>query len=498
MTSQCRWSAHIASRRGQGGHRARRLTHRLTAALALSCPTTFHVSRNRRRQQTNHLDLLKSRLITMVGHHTIQIPSRNHTLRTHGSHGCARTMAPLLGYIRQSSQSLGTTLRYRPRLLASFPIVATCWEARKSPYLAQGSEITSVGFHPKMTSSSSGRATPGAQFSYADKTGLVLAELVAEILVMGRDDYDEPQTRSGLGLLNYDLGDRAEQRLGGLGDMRSRATRVVRRGSMRRDSSDVSKSSYGGSRLNPMSESPRRMSSHSPTMEHHLDDDELERLVTDMMSLSVTQSIVPTPQTCRALEDAILKTVAMADDIQHISLQNDQRHTILHLAVLLEMDRLVEYLLKERIEINAADWNGFTALHYAAWTGQRGTYENLENHGASSEIQNCHQAVPRHLFAEQPGVPADFRSMYHARQSMDGIQSSKPSSRDSYLNNSNLKDDIHEAYIVPFEWTCTDVAYAFAHVRPSTICLFARLLRSFAVSSTPRSFARRASQSTFG
>jgi len=213
-----------------------------------------------------------------------------------------------------------------------------------------------------MTSSSSGRAAQGAQFSYADKTGLVLAELVAEILVMGRDDYDEPQTRSGLGLLNYDLGDRAEQRLGGLGDMRSRATRVVRRGSMRRDSSDVSKSSYGGSRLNPMSESPRRMSSHSPTMEHHLDDDELERLVTDMMSLSVTQSIVPTPQTCRALEDAILKTVAMADDIQHISLQNDQRHTMLHLAVLLEMDRLVECLLKERIEVNAADWNGFTGI----------------------------------------------------------------------------------------------------------------------------------------
>lgn len=223
-------------------------------------------------------------------------------------------------------------------------------------------KIASVGFHPKMnSSSSSGRTTPGAQFSYADKTGLVLAELVAEILVMGRDDYEEPQTRAGLGLLNYDLGDRAEQRLGGLGDMRSRATRVVRRGSMRRDSSDVTKASYGGSRLNPMSESPRRMS-HSPTMEHHLDDDELERLVTDMMSLSVTQSIVPTPQTYRALEDAILKTVAMADDIHHISLQNDQRHTMLHLAVVLEMDRLVEYLLKERIEINAADWNGFTGM----------------------------------------------------------------------------------------------------------------------------------------
>ncbi|KAG0099052.1 SPT3 Dosage dependent suppressor of Ty-induced promoter mutations-like protein [Podila epicladia] len=306
-------------------------------------------------------------------------------------------------------------------------------------------KIASVGFHPKMnSSSSSGRTAPGAQFSYADKTGLVLAELVAEILVMGRDDYDEPQTRSGLGLLNHDLGDRAEQRLGGLGDMRSRATRVVRRGSMRRDSSDVTKTSYGGSRLNPMSESPRRMS-HSPTIEHHLDDDELERLVTDMMSLSVTQSVVPTPQTCRALEDAILKTVAMADDIHHISLQNDQRHTMLHLAVVLEMDRLVEYLLKERIEINAADWNGFTALHYAAWTRQRATYENLENHGASGEIQNCHQAVPRYLFAE-PGVPADFISMYHARQnSMDGV-SSKTSSRDNYLNNSNLKEDIHEAY----------------------------------------------------
>ncbi|KAF9409454.1 SPT3 Dosage dependent suppressor of Ty-induced promoter mutations-like protein, partial [Podila epigama] len=319
-------------------------------------------------------------------------------------------------------------------------------------------KIASVGFHSR-NGPSLGNASTGAQFSYADKTGLVLAELVAEILVMGRDDQDEPQEHTGLGLLNHHDFSRSEQRLGGLGDMRSRATRVVRRGSMRRDSSDVAAAShkmasYGGSRLNPKADSPRRMSSHSPTMqEHSLEDDELERLVTEMMSLSVAQSIIPTLQTCRALEDAVLRTLNNADDIQHISSQNDQKHTMLHLAVVLEMDRLVEYLLKERIEINAVDWNGFTALHYAAWIGQRATYDNLEKHGASGEILNCHQAIPRYLFSDHPSAPSSLVAMYHGGESstlMDGIQQTsspaRTNSREAYANHSNLKDDILEAY----------------------------------------------------
>lgn len=228
--------------------------------------------------------------------------------------------------------------------------------------------VASVGIRSKHSSNASySRAAPDVQFSYADKTGMVLAELVAEILVMGWDDYGETRLhRSGtsLSVTKNESGDRTESRLGGLGDLRSRATRVVRRGSMRRDSSDISsqRSGSGGSRLNPMTESPRRRSTHSPlSHEQSLEDDEeLERLVTEMMSISVTHSVVPTTQTSKALESAILNIVRNGDELHHISMQNDQRHTMLHLAVLLEMNQLVDYLLKEKIEINAADWNGFT------------------------------------------------------------------------------------------------------------------------------------------
>ncbi|KAG0209720.1 SPT3 Dosage dependent suppressor of Ty-induced promoter mutations-like protein [Mortierella sp. GBA30] len=336
--------------------------------------------------------------------------------------------------------------------------------------------VASVGFRSKHSGSPyHGRAAPDAQFSYADKTGMVLAELVAEILVMGRDDDDEPQLRrsgtmTGHGLSNNDPNDRTEPRLGGLGDLRSRATRVVRSGSMRRDSSDISQrgssSSSGGSRLNPRMESPRPRSSHSP-LSHgpSLEDDELERLVTEMMSVSVTHSVVPTTQTSKALESAILNIVRNADELYHISMQNDQRHTMLHLAVLLEMHQLVEYLLKERIEINAADWNGFTALHYAAWTGQTAMFETLERHGASVEAVNCHSALPKHLFADAPGAPQEFAAMYHGKvvqehssslvsrptsSSFDGYPSHHSTQNNSSSSNNhhhhNLKDGIHEAY----------------------------------------------------
>ncbi|KAG0047867.1 SPT3 Dosage dependent suppressor of Ty-induced promoter mutations-like protein [Gryganskiella cystojenkinii] len=316
--------------------------------------------------------------------------------------------------------------------------------------------VVSVGFQSK--SAPVGRTAPDTKFSYADKRGLQLAELVAEILVMGRDDYDDGANRSGSGYTSSDAGGKVEQRLGGLGDMRSRATRVVRRGSMRRDSSDVSLSSRPGlsqPRLKPAVSSPRRMSSHSPlSHEQSLEDDEeLEHLVAEMMSLSVTQSVSPTTQSCKALESAILSTIKNADDLQHISLQNDQRHTMLHLAVVLEMNQLVQYLLKERIEINSPDWNGFTALHYAAWTNQQALFEMLESHGASGEIPNCHRALPRHLFVDSPEVASEFVCMYHptSERALEILRSAPRSaaSHDGYggnTNSSNLKDDILEAY----------------------------------------------------
>ncbi|KAF9920426.1 SPT3 Dosage dependent suppressor of Ty-induced promoter mutations-like protein [Linnemannia zychae] len=315
--------------------------------------------------------------------------------------------------------------------------------------------VASVGFLSRRALGSN-RITSGVQYSYADKLGLGLAELVAEIIVMGRDDYDEPYPQAGssagLGLSTFESTEKSEQRLGGLGDLRSRATRVVRRGSTRRDSSDItsqSRTNSNGLRLNPMAESPRRRSSHSPMgNDHTLEDEELERLVTEMMSLGVTHSVVPAAQTCRALESAILNIVRSTDTMDHISMQNDQRHTMLHLAVLLEMNDLVEYLLNEKIEVNAPDWNGFTALHYAAWTDQADMFETLQRHGASTEVLNCHQALPRHLFAGVPGTPQEFVSMYHPKPGQTqetgaSFERHPPAGRASL---DNLKEGILESY----------------------------------------------------
>ncbi|KAF9999374.1 SPT3 Dosage dependent suppressor of Ty-induced promoter mutations-like protein, partial [Modicella reniformis] len=241
-----------------------------------------------------------------------------------------------------------------------------------------------------------------------------------------------------LGRTTSDIQFSAEQRVGGLGDLRSKATRVVRRGSMRRDSSDIStsqRSGLGGSRLNPMSDSPRLRPSHSPlphdqTLE---DDEEFERVVADMVARGVNHSVAPSVQSSNALESAILNvlTLTTPGDLSHISQPNNQGHTMLHLAVVLDMSQLVNYFLSVEIEINAEDCNGFTALHYAAWLGRTTIYETLKRHGASDEISNRHGALPPHLFADSPATPHKFAAMYH----------SKPS-----LLHDNLKDGIHATY----------------------------------------------------
>ncbi|KAF9199978.1 hypothetical protein BGZ49_009825, partial [Haplosporangium sp. Z 27] len=304
--------------------------------------------------------------------------------------------------------------------------------------------VVPVGFHSKLSGSfSATKASADINYSYADKRGLVLAELVAEILVTERDGLDdEDDILRNSGTLSESMGEaRTEPRLGGLGDLRSKATRVVRRGSMRRDSSDINqRSGFSGSRLNPTTESSRRGPSNSPLDQTLIDDEDFEQLVAEMMSLSVTQSVKANTQSCSALEVEILRMVKNAGELQHISLQNDQRHTMLHLAVALEMNDLVNYLLKEKIEINAADWNGFTALHYAAWMGHTALFNALESHGASGDVLNCHQALPRHLFADSPGTPPKIAAMYHAKSGHH------QESRQLVSPNNNLKDDIHAQY----------------------------------------------------
>ncbi|CAB4489647.1 unnamed protein product [Rhizophagus irregularis] len=73
-------------------------------------------------------------------------------------------------------------------------------------------------------------------------------------------------------------------------------------------------------------------------------------------------------------EAHIITTIGLLDvlETEHnsISLQNRQQHTMLHIAAMLGYTRLCSVLIDKGIDLNLQDKYGFTALHYAAWTGK--------------------------------------------------------------------------------------------------------------------------------
>ncbi|KAF9579336.1 hypothetical protein BGW38_004447, partial [Lunasporangiospora selenospora] len=110
------------------------------------------------------------------------------------------------------------------------------------------------------------------------------------------------------------------------------------------------------------------------------------------------------------------------------------------------MEALVDCLLGD-IEINAVDKNGFTALHFAAWTGQTKMYEKLEQYGARVDVRNKHKALPRQLFVDASGPDREFASMYHpSSMDMSGTGSLRPRSFDGQSRPGELKDGIEAAY----------------------------------------------------
>ncbi|CAG8583034.1 2206_t:CDS:2 [Ambispora leptoticha] len=93
------------------------------------------------------------------------------------------------------------------------------------------------------------------------------------------------------------------------------------------------------------------------------------------------------------LEDHIIKTLSIVDayETEHpnnISVQNATKHTMLHLAVLLNFEQLTTNLIERGIDINAVDHYGFTALHYAAWTGKTEIVRMLLAAGSGDVIRN--------------------------------------------------------------------------------------------------------------
>jgi hypothetical protein len=53
-----------------------------------------------------------------------------------------------------------------------------------------------------------------------------------------------------------------------------------------------------------------------------------------------------------------------------LSLTNRNKHTLLHLAAIRGYDQLVRILVHLNCDVNQMDKSGFTALHFASWTGK--------------------------------------------------------------------------------------------------------------------------------
>ncbi|KAL0078370.1 hypothetical protein J3Q64DRAFT_1664877, partial [Phycomyces blakesleeanus] len=62
---------------------------------------------------------------------------------------------------------------------------------------------------------------------------------------------------------------------------------------------------------------------------------------------------------------------------EKISLTNCHEHTLLHLAALCGYSRLVRVLIRLGVDVDRVDRNGFTALHFASWTGKQDIVHTL-------------------------------------------------------------------------------------------------------------------------
>lgn len=72
------------------------------------------------------------------------------------------------------------------------------------------------------------------------------------------------------------------------------------------------------------------------------------------------------------LEEQVIAALISAMDYYNgeLSLTNGNQHSLLHLATICGYDRLVRVLVKLGCDVDQPDHNGFTALHFASWTGK--------------------------------------------------------------------------------------------------------------------------------
>ncbi|KAI9592982.1 hypothetical protein BDF19DRAFT_424941 [Syncephalis fuscata] len=122
-------------------------------------------------------------------------------------------------------------------------------------------------------------------------------------------------------------------------------------------------------------------------------------LATDALALLSTTTATTEASRSLDFEAMVLQSLHVlqvidGDNAADISVPNNTQHTMLHLATLLGLDRLSRFLIVHGIALDAQDSYGFTALHYAAWTGHRSIVEQLLTAGALIDVTNYADQLP--------------------------------------------------------------------------------------------------------
>ncbi|KAI9490937.1 hypothetical protein BDB00DRAFT_835164 [Zychaea mexicana] len=98
----------------------------------------------------------------------------------------------------------------------------------------------------------------------------------------------------------------------------------------------------------------------------------------DMLSLKGAMAVYDNARTLciGRLEEQVISALVAAMHMNctaymnELSLTNRNQHSLLHLATICGYDRLVKTLVKLGCDVDQSDHNGFTALHFASWTGK--------------------------------------------------------------------------------------------------------------------------------
>jgi len=90
-------------------------------------------------------------------------------------------------------------------------------------------------------------------------------------------------------------------------------------------------------------------------------------------------------------DDEIILKLSNFNDV---GARDHEGKTLLMYAVLYEREKIVEYLLKRNVDVNASEKSDYTALHFAAQAGNAGIVKMLLESGANAKAKDSYGNIP--------------------------------------------------------------------------------------------------------